>query len=434
MNQKDFQTFNDKLNKPHRSKYNVNGIYKTGYELTYNDVKYLYDEYYRTYGKYLSSKSQVVSNNVPHSKILARVLKEQGITLNDWQNSYGLISHVRSDPKHYDIYLKKFKDLYVEKGCIRYNELIKNNLGLPNPNFFIKYCPDKSVKDYVSFIRWCGFKHNKIKEKEDIVNALIEYENNINRPITKDDLCVDKIGFSEIVIKRLWGTFSKCKEELGLIKTQMNRELYTFEEYKKKIDDRLDEIIKVKGRTTITWNDLETKIGYETPPLEHHSVYKKFNNVGMDYAEYFIKKGFRFIPSSYGHSQMFPDGEKTKSNFEYDYSTFLREIGFNYNDGYTRDVMYKLFCNGLDDNSKMNCDYKVTYNDKDYYIEIAGILESEDDLYADLTDDTDIKYRDKMIIKRDLLKKSNINYLFLYSKDMNDDSYKIKTKNFLGMV
>ena len=96
--------------------------------------------------------------------------------------------------------------------------------------------------------------------------------------------------------------------------------------------------------------------------------------------------------------------------------------------------MYKLFCNGLDDNSKMNCDYKVTYNDKDYYIEIAGILESEDDLYADLTDDTDIKYRDKMITKRDLLKKSNINYLFLYSKDMNDGSYKIKTKNFLGMV
>ena len=32
------------------------------------------------------------------------------------------------------------------------------------------------------------------------------------------------------------------------------------------------------------------------------------------------------------------------------------------------------------------------------------------------------------------VKKSNINYLFLYSKDMNDDSYKIKTKNFLGMV
>ena len=130
MNQKDFQTFNDKLNKPHRSKYNVNGIYKTGYELTYNDVKYLYDEYYRIYGKYPNFKSQVISNNVPHSKILARVLKEQGMTLNDWQNSYGLVSHVRSDPKHYDIYLKKFKDLYLEKGYIRYNELINNNLGL----------------------------------------------------------------------------------------------------------------------------------------------------------------------------------------------------------------------------------------------------------------------------------------------------------------
>lgn len=422
-----------KFNEKNGKTYDVNGIYKTGAELNYNDVQYLYNEFYNTYGKYPTVKFQTLKYNVPHSKILARVLDEEGITLNDFQNSFGVVAHVRSDPKHYDIYLEKFKELYIKNGDIESKDLYNNKWGLPNPSFFIKYCPDESVKDYVSFVKWCGFKHKKIKDKTDVINALIEYESKVGRPITKQDLTVENIGFSEIVITRLWGSISKCKEELGLLETKWDFNTIPFDEYKQRLDNRLDEISKNKTRKSIAWRDLETKIGYKTPFVEHHSVIKKFESAGIDFTKYLLDKGFEFNPSSYGHSQVFPDGEKTKSNYEYDYSAFLKEIGLVYNQDYKRDVMYKTFCEGLDNSSKINCDYKITLNEKEYYIEIAGIIESENDLSSELKSNTHIKYQKKMIVKKDLLDKSGINYLFLYSNDMDDGSYKEKTKKFLGI-
>lgn len=429
MNKKVSLRFNEKNNKT----YDVKGIYKTGTELTYDDVKCLYEEFYNTYGKYPTVKFQTMKYNVPHNKILARVLDEQGVTLNDFQNHFGVVAHVRSDPKNYDAYVEKFKDLYRNNIITSEQNLYNNKYGLPNPNFFVKYCPDKSVDSFLSFIKWCGLKHCKIKEKEDIINVLIEYENKIGRPITKYDITVDNIGFSEIVITRLWGSFSKCKEELGLLETKMGVEIYSFEEYLNRIDLRLNEIISLKNRNVISWKDLESRIGYKSNPIDHHSVFRKFKEKNLDFGEYLVSKGFIFNPGSYGHSQMFSDGEKTKSNFEYDYSMFLREIGFKYNDGYVRDVMYKKFCRGLASNSKINCDYKVSYNNKDYYIEIAGILKSEADYSAEITNDINAAYRDKMILKKKILEDSNVNYLILYADDMNNDSYKSKTKEFLGI-
>lgn len=430
MNKKVSLRFNEKNNKT----YDVKGIYKTGTELTYDDVKYLYEEFYNTYGKYPTVKFQIMKYNVPHSKILARVLDEQGVTLNDFQNHFGVVTHVRSDPKNYDVYVERFKKLYQKRGSIEYKELFNNEWGLPNSSFFIKHCPDNSVKDYPSFIRWCGLEYIAFKkDKDDVVKALIELEKKIGRPITNKDINLDNVGFSMIVINRIWGSLSKCKEELGLLETKMGVEVYSFEEYLKRIDLRLNEIINLKNRNVISWKDLESRIGYKSNPIDHHSVFRKFKEKNLDFGEYLVSKGFIFNPGSYGHSQMFSDGEKTKSNFKYDYSMFLRKIGFKYNDGYVRDVMYKKFCCGLASNSKINCDYKVSYNNKDYYIEIAGILKSEADYSVEIMSDINAAYRDKMILKKKILEDSNVNYLILYADDMNNDSYKSKTKEFLGI-
>ena len=66
---------------------------------------------------------------------------------------------------------------------------------------------------------------------------------------------------------------------------------------------------------------------------------------------------------------------------------------------------------------KINCDYAIHKNNKTYYIEIAGLLYSKDDLNKRFTERKE-RYRRKMKKKTELLEKSNINSLVLYSKDM----------------
>ena len=53
------------------------------------------------------------------------------------------------------------------------------------------------------------------------------------------------------------------------------------------------------------------------------------------------------------------------------------ELGLKYNSDYYRDVQYKTFS---DCKTKINCDYVIQYNDKKYYVEIAGMLYTDKDL------------------------------------------------------
>ena len=93
------------------------------------------------------------------------------------------------------------------------NELMNNKYGLPNPTWFVKYCPDKNVKKYDDFVRWCGYESNKLKkEKEDIANTLINLEKELGRPILREDISLEKTGFSMIVLVRMFGGLNKAKE------------------------------------------------------------------------------------------------------------------------------------------------------------------------------------------------------------------------------
>jgi len=65
-------------------------------------------------------------------------------------------------------------------------------------------------------VRWCGYESNKLKkEKEDIANTLINLEKELGRPILREDISLEKTGFSMIVLVRMFGGLNKAKEELG---------------------------------------------------------------------------------------------------------------------------------------------------------------------------------------------------------------------------
>jgi len=90
-------------------KYNVNGILKTGFEITYDDCVVLYTQFIEKHNHYPKQKEQTVANNVPHSKILQRVLSEKKLLLSDWQVQFGKTGVVRSDPCFYNVYLERYK-------------------------------------------------------------------------------------------------------------------------------------------------------------------------------------------------------------------------------------------------------------------------------------------------------------------------------------
>ena len=129
-------------------------------------------------------------------------------------------------------------------------------------------------------------------------------------------------------------------------------------------------------------------------------------------------------PSTMSFHYTFNDGERTVSSMEYDFSSFLRSLGYKYNKDYYRDVMYKTFSNTK---RKINCDYVINVNNTKLYVEIAGVI------YNDSSDNWRTKpykskrhvdYKKNLLYKENLLIDKNENYLFLFKEEMLNGKYK----------
>ena len=93
-----------------KSQYNVNGVLKSGKELDLNDITILFQQFVDKNGHYPFAKECIIENNVPHSKILKRILDENNIVLTEWQTKFGKVGHVRCYKEHYDFYVKRFEE------------------------------------------------------------------------------------------------------------------------------------------------------------------------------------------------------------------------------------------------------------------------------------------------------------------------------------
>ena len=409
--------------------YTVKGKEVRAKELTLDDCDWLFTKFVEENGYYPEGKICDISHNLPNGRLLGKILDENGVLLSDWQIEHGKTKHVRCYPKHYDIYLARYKKRCDKIGRAMFTqELCNNTIGLPHPTFFVKYCPERSVQNYDDFVQWCGYSKNSLcKDKDAVAKELIDKERELGRPITTSDLRNGMFSFSDIVIKRIWGTLSQCRDELGL-KQYVAQPHYTFDEYCKKLNDCLETIYQNTGRKIISWRDIEGKMSGEYN-LDHHTILKAFKRENVDFYKYVMEKGYTFTPYSCGLTYYTNDGELCRSIHEVDYTNFLHnELNLKYNSDYYRDVQYKTFS---DCKTKINCDYVIQYNDKKYYIEIAGMLYTDKDLLKKYDTDRKESYRLKTIQKIDIFKKSNVNYLFIYQQDMCNGSFKQKTIEFL---
>lgn len=406
---------------------NVDGKKVLSTELDYDSLVWLYNDFKRKNNRIPRLDEGLAKNNLPQCRIVKKLIEEKGITYNDFCLQFGAVSHIRTESDDYEYFVTKFKEVCVKLNrTLRSNELTKNHYGLPNVNWFIKYCPDEDVKTYDDFVKWCGLKSNKRKlDKEYVSHKLKELEKDLGRPIKRNDIKSDTVGFSSIVINRIWGGLNNAKAELGLKETIVDNSK-PFKYYEDKLLSILHQIEFDKGRKIISWSDIENP-KYSNPPTDHRTYIKTFKRQGLDFYVYLKSLGYTMHNNSMGNIHVFDDGELTESIYEYDFSTFLKnEMNMKYNYDYKRDVMYKTFS---DIDSKINCDYVINVGGKPIYVEIAGVI------YNDMSDnwrtieyntERESNYKDNLIFKEDLLLKHNKSFLFLFPWDMLSGKYKEK--------
>lgn len=406
---------------------NVDGKKVLTTEITYEDLVMLYKQYIEKFNEVPVFSKCTLKNNMPQGRIINKIISNKGITYNDFLLQFGKVSHVRTESKDYDYYVNRFIKLCSDH-VLKIQDLINNEYGLPNANWFIKYCPDKNVKTYNDFIKWCGLKENdQAFDKNYISDCLVKLQNELQRPITQKDITKKSVGFSMIVIKRLFGSLTKAKRELGLEKTK-SKPINSFEYYKNNLDESLKNIKKFKNRNYISWADIENPL-YCKNTINHKTIKKAFERENIDIFSYIKSKGFHMNPSNFSFHYTFDDGERVVSTMEYDVSLYLKSKGLKYNVDYFRDVMYKTFANI---NSKINCDYKIIVNGTPLYLEVAGIIyncnnkEWKNIIYSSNQENN---YKDKMIKKEKLLKENKCEYLFLFKDNFEENDYKNLIEN-----
>lgn len=398
---------------------------KKATEINYEDLVILYKQFIETYGRVPSTNDGKAKYNMPQQRIIKRVLESSGISYNDFINQFGKYNHVRSSIDNYDTYIDIFKRKAKELGRpLLSSELINNSYGLPSAQWLIKNCPDIKVKTYNDFVIWCGLKPNKIiHTKESISEQLLELEKELDRPITTTDITQSNVGFSMIVINRLWGSLSKCKEDIGLMKTKPVQPR-PFSYYKENLLETLNYLRNNLNRNIISWKDIE---GYSNS-ANHKAYLKSFNREGIDIFAFIKDQGFLMNPSDFSFHYTFDNGERVVSTLEYDFSNYLNATGYQYKKDYIRDTMYKSFIPSLS-KTRINCDYYI--NNK--VVEIAGMISNQNNNWYNkkYPSKQENDYKEKLKYKQNLLEENNIPYLFLFPEDFVSDEYKKKFIDFI---
>lgn len=418
-------------------KLNINGKTVLSTQVTYDDLVILYQQFIAKHDRVPSTAECTAANNLPQGRIIKRVLKEADVTYNDFLVQFGTKCRIRTEnTDKYNFFVQKFVAECQRRGkTLSESDLFNNKFGIPSSTWLTKNCPDKSVKTYTDFIKWCGLEPlRKVWTKEEVAVALKDLEKRLGRPVQRYDIIPANVGFSTIVIQRLYGSINKAKAEIGLIKTPTSLPLHDFSYYKDTIDQIIDNYIKAIGDKRmchISWSDIES--GKYGARCEHKTLVKAFMREGIDFYAYIKSKGCMINKSLKSFCYTMDSGENVRSGYEYALSAFLNSLGYLYNKDYFRDKKYSTFTNYA--TGRLNCDYELhLHNGQILYIEVAGMIHKPQDgnwrehLYGS---DIEMAYRDKMILKDFVLNDNDLEHVFLFANEMSDGSYRDILRSFL---
>lgn len=306
-------------------------------------------------------------------------------------------------------------------------DFVKEN-GLSSCTTYKKYFGGSLV----DWIELCGYMLSKEERydilskteqidysKNEVIEIILKMQSKLNRPLIGSDFknpTCDTVGFN--YVKKYFGTLNNMKKELGLeiVQESMYAKSPSKQDFIEECN-KIKNLITSQGRTFTTTREIDdSKQCLSYACLDKTS--KKYFNIS--FVEYMENIGVHFSSSGSGIVNIFDDGEKTLSRFEYMFSSFLKNSGLKYNEDYFRDVKYSDFIDCYD--GLMNCDYVINHLGKTIYIEIAGIIEEYKTWYYSNKPITHSKskekYRQKLMEKERLLKDNNLCYFILFPCDL----------------
>lgn len=330
----------------------------------------------------------------------------------------------------YDDYVKD----YIVKSEKLNNPINSSELrffDLPDGRWFVRNCPDDSVKKWSDFVDWCGFvAKGKKPTKEKMTTLIYRLQEEINRPLMYDDF--RGIGCYHPPLKLIleyWGTINNMKKELGLeiIQESMIEKHLSKEDFDIMLLD-ICKYVKNDNRDFITTAEIDSNNQWNNSQSLRRYAKDYYNTTLTDVL---LKHNIRLGKQGSGINFDFEDGEHVSSQFEYMFSKYLKEYGLKYNVDYFRDVKYSTFITDCKNN--MNCDYVIHINNRIIYIEIAGIIEPYKEWFFNNKPINSRKsrerYRLKLLEKQKMLRENNLHYYILFPCDLTYKNFKSILEN-----
>lgn len=283
-------------------------------------------------------------------------------------------------------------------------------------------CPQRYDSNHIS--EYVSHLFAKELTKDEVIDIIYKMYEKKKSPLHSEDF-IGEASSSHIsirMIEKYFGSLTAMQQDLGLPVTS-ERKVLSDDELLMDICEVCNKVEEFENRKLITSHDFKKYSKYG-------DIYRyliRCKELGTTLRKYINNCGFEYQKSGVGMNYIFSDGECVVSRYEYDFSLYLRDNGYEYNVTYFKDIPYSK----IDENycGKMTCDYCVSINGKSIYFELAGILGNIEYQQAYLSNTT-IKskskeeYRQKLNHKKEIFEQNNLEYFILLPTDMAIDNYK----------
>ncbi len=397
-----------------------NGITSKGdYDNLVNSIK----SFHSDNGRFPRYDEFSVNNGLISYRNACSVAKSHGCKLQEISRSIKVFDQLPEFANGYDeysiLYIEAIKECGCAKGLYSVYESYKH-MGLPDPRWMINNAP--SEYGIVNIDSW--FEHYGIAgpniSKELATKLIMEYSRNSGKALMYDDFRGNKFDLPSIsTVRKYWGTINKMKAELGLeiIQDSMCDKDITIEKIDAEVILVANHLINIEKRTEVIMDDF-IALGFPYAECTLRNYVRKYYNCSMPI--YLKRLGLTLVSPGRGLVHDFEDGERTTSQYENIFSSYLRGLGLVYNVDYFRDVKYSKVVDGYTGN--MNCDYVITYKKRKIFVEIAGVIAEYKSWYYSnkhiKSCKTKNKYMDKLHEKESMLSGQGLDYFILFPCDL----------------
>ena len=325
----------------------------------------------------------------------------------------------------YEEQLEKLKIICSSKSkAPKYLDL-SQKYGLRNSRWFIEHCNNPKVKDYNSFMEYeVGIMPNYLASKEMLIQKVLDFCKKNNRDnVYRKDFETGMIGFSVSTVQSVFGSMANMKTELGMKPHIGGIDRKKSIEYIKECIISFCNFIKSEHKNTCSFSQMNKYFLLNNMEIKTQTCQKRlFEEENISLRNFLLNNGIELTKMGRGLYFKFEDGEQTFSIYEYEFSLFLRNLGYIYNKDYFRDIKYSKFDNDVSTN--INIDYIIYLNNGVFFVEIAGVLRDYENFYRDDREITSSyikeKYRKSLKYKEDILLKNNLNYKILFPNKYKD--------------